>query len=196
MLRYSLNEKRIIAVLLLFMMAPGCRGSDRTLRVAEFNIKELSTEKLIDVDEDGVSELICELNSNTNPETKLYCLTMDGSYPAKACWPEYYHSALPVWEQYNQGLSLISAHSNSLWFPIGIDLGIALVKDLHLDQDVKKGLVSLLEDAKDKVQKDETKAAQDQLSAFQNQISQSGNKIPAERADALKNEAQKVIDSL
>jgi hypothetical protein len=47
------------------------------------------------------------------------------------------------------------------------------------------------------VQKDETKAAQDLLVAFQNQVrAQSGNTIPAERGDTLRNEAQKIIDSL
>jgi outer membrane protein assembly factor BamB len=149
-----------------------------------------------DVDKDGVSELICELNDNTGPKTKLYCLTMNGAYPAKACWPEYYHSAMPVWEQYNQGLSIISAYSNSLWFPIGIDLVIALVKDLHLNQATLSSLLSLLNNAKCKNQEDETKGAQDQLTAFQHQITQIGNEIPAEQADTLKTEVQKIIDSL
>jgi hypothetical protein len=71
-----------------------------------------------DVDGDGVSEWICELYSRDHPQTLVYCFTMGGTYPAKAAWPEYYHSALPPRSQLDQGLSLISAYSNSLWFPL------------------------------------------------------------------------------
>jgi len=72
-----------------------------------------------DVEGDGFSEWICELDGKWDPQTQLYCLTMEGAYPAKSPWPEYYHSALPPIHQAERGLSLISAYSNSLWFPIG-----------------------------------------------------------------------------
>jgi hypothetical protein len=122
---------------------------------------------------------------------------MNGASPAKACWPEYYHSAMPVWEQYSQGLSLISAYSNSLWFPIGIDLVIALVKDLYLNPGVKNSLVTELDNAKSKIQQGNANAAQNHLGAFQNHVrALSGGKIPAEQADILIAEAQKIIDSL
>jgi hypothetical protein len=41
-----------------------------------------------DVDGD-VSEWVCELNGPSCPETMVYCLTMNGEFPADAWWPEY-----------------------------------------------------------------------------------------------------------
>jgi len=72
-----------------------------------------------DVDKDGVSEWIVELMGDTYPETQLYCLTGGGSFPAESPWPEYYHCAYPAEYQLEQDwLTLKSAGSNSLWFPI------------------------------------------------------------------------------
>ena len=72
-----------------------------------------------DVDNDGVSEWVCELNGHSHPETQLYCLTMNGAFPAEAYWPEYYHCAYPAEYQAQQDwLLLKGAYSNSLWFPI------------------------------------------------------------------------------
>jgi len=72
-----------------------------------------------DVDGDGTSEWVCELNGNSHPETMLYCLTMGGKFPAEAYWPEFCHSAYPAEYQYSSDwLPLKAAHSNSLWFPI------------------------------------------------------------------------------
>jgi len=72
-----------------------------------------------DVDGDGVSEWIVELNGNTQRETLVYCLTMNGEFPAMSPWPEYYHTAYPRGYQNDLGwLALNSAGSNSLWFPI------------------------------------------------------------------------------
>lgn len=72
-----------------------------------------------DVDQDGVSEWVVELNGNSHPQTMLYCLTMNGNFPAQAWWPEYVHSAYPAQYQAEQDwLMLKSASSNSLWFPI------------------------------------------------------------------------------
>jgi hypothetical protein len=82
-----------------------------------------------DVDGDGESEWLNEITGHNEPggstgwinrlyRTQTYSLTAHGEYPAKAAWPEYYHSALPPAEQEAQGLSLVSAYSNSLWFPI------------------------------------------------------------------------------
>jgi len=72
-----------------------------------------------DVDGDGISEWIVELNGNSHPETQLYCLTMGGKFPAKSYWPEYYHTAYPAEYQEDQGwLALKAAYSNSVWFPI------------------------------------------------------------------------------
>ena len=78
-----------------------------------------------DVDGDGVSEWICELNGNSQRETQVYCLTMNGRFPAKSPWPEYYHTSYPA-EYQNQldWLVLKSAYSNSLWFPIPEMLGL------------------------------------------------------------------------
>jgi hypothetical protein len=52
-----------------------------------------------DVNGDGKSEWVAEVNGNSHPETLVYCLTAGGPFPAKAYWPEYYHSALPFDEQ-------------------------------------------------------------------------------------------------
>jgi outer membrane protein assembly factor BamB len=72
-----------------------------------------------DVDQDGVSEWVCELNGNSHPETQLYCLTAGGSFPAESPWPEYYHCAYPAEYQNSQSwLTLKGAYSNSLWFPM------------------------------------------------------------------------------
>ena len=72
-----------------------------------------------DVDQDGISEWVCELNGNSHRETQVYCLSMDGKFPAKASWPEYYHAAYPAeYQQKQEWLSLKGAYSNSVWFPI------------------------------------------------------------------------------
>ena len=72
-----------------------------------------------DVDGDGISEYICELNGNSHRETQVYCLTMNGCFPAESPWPEYYHSAYPAeYQQQQDWLTLKAAYSNSLWFPI------------------------------------------------------------------------------
>ncbi len=72
-----------------------------------------------DVDNDGKSEWIVELVGNTDAQTQLYCVTMNGKFPAKSPWPEYYHSAYPAKHQQSQTwLTLKAAYSNSLWFPM------------------------------------------------------------------------------
>jgi hypothetical protein len=72
-----------------------------------------------DVDGDGISEWVCEINGNSHPQTQLYCLTMDGKFPARAYWPEYYHCAYPAEYQIEQNwLLLKGSYSNSLHFPI------------------------------------------------------------------------------
>jgi len=72
-----------------------------------------------DVDQDGVSEWICELRGKTYSRTQIYCLTLSGQFPAESPWPEYYHSAYPAEYQNKQDwLTLKAAYSNSLWFPI------------------------------------------------------------------------------
>ena len=72
-----------------------------------------------DIDGDGVSEWICELRGKTHQRTQIYSLTMNGRFPAESPWPEYYHSAYTAEYQVQQDwLTLKSAYSNSLWFPI------------------------------------------------------------------------------
>jgi len=72
-----------------------------------------------DVDGDGVSEWIVDMNGYSHPQTQVYCLTMGGSFPARSPWPEYYHAALPAENQQEQEwLTLKAAGSNSVWFPI------------------------------------------------------------------------------
>jgi len=72
-----------------------------------------------DVDKDGKSEWIVELNGKMHPWTQVYCLTMDGKFPADSWWPEYTHSAYPADYQAKQDwLKLKGAYSNSLWFPM------------------------------------------------------------------------------
>ena len=72
-----------------------------------------------DVDKDGKSEWICEVNGLSHPQTQIYCLTLNGKFPAEATWPEYYHSALPAEEQLAASwLTTKAAYSNSLWFPM------------------------------------------------------------------------------
>ncbi len=72
-----------------------------------------------DVDNDGESEWIVELNGNSHPETMVYCLTLNGTFPADSAWPEYYHSAYPgEYQQSQDWLMLKGAYSNSLWFPL------------------------------------------------------------------------------
>jgi 3-phytase len=50
---FSIKRKTFVFSI-FFMFVISCHGADQTLRIASFNIKELSTEKLIDVDENGV----------------------------------------------------------------------------------------------------------------------------------------------
>ena len=72
-----------------------------------------------DVDKDGKSEWIAELNGNSHTETQLYCMTEGGAFPADAYWPEYYHCALPAADQQAASwLKLKASASNSLWFPM------------------------------------------------------------------------------
>ncbi len=72
-----------------------------------------------DVDGDGFSDWICELQGNMDPETQVYCLAMGGAVPAESPWPEYYHCAYPASYQRQQAwLTWKGAYSNSLWFPI------------------------------------------------------------------------------
>jgi len=72
-----------------------------------------------DVDGDGISEWVCELNGKYHRQTQVYCLTSNGGFPAESPWPEYYHSAYPAEYQETQDwLKLKGAYSNSLWFPM------------------------------------------------------------------------------
>lgn len=72
-----------------------------------------------DVDKDGKSEWICELNGKSHPQTQLYCLTMNGKFPADSPWPEHLHSAYPAQYQAAQNwLTMKAAYSKSQWFPI------------------------------------------------------------------------------
>jgi hypothetical protein len=72
-----------------------------------------------DVDKDGVSEWVCELNGRSHRQTEVHCLTLDGRFPAESPWPEYYHSACPAQYQNMQDwLKVKGAYSNSLWFPM------------------------------------------------------------------------------
>jgi len=70
-----------------------------------------------DVDKDGKSEWIAELNGNSHPETQVYCMTENGAFPADAWWPEYYHCAAAD-QQAASWLKLKASASNSLWFPM------------------------------------------------------------------------------
>ncbi len=95
-----------------------------------------------DVDQDGVSEWIVELNGNSHTETQLYCLTAGGSFPAHSPWPEYVHSAYPAAYQAQQDwITLKGAGSNSVWFPMPeipampwVLLGIALYLMIQADR--------------------------------------------------------------
>jgi outer membrane protein assembly factor BamB len=72
-----------------------------------------------DVNGDGKSEWVAEVNGNSHPQTQIYCFTMGGAFPAPAMWPEYYHSALPADEQIAAGwLKTKASGSNSLFFPM------------------------------------------------------------------------------
>jgi hypothetical protein len=74
-----------------------------------------------DADMDGVSEWICELREYKDYRlgARVYCLTMEGKFPAESPWPEFYHCAYPAEYQAQQDwLLLKGAYSNSLWFPI------------------------------------------------------------------------------
>jgi len=72
-----------------------------------------------DIEGDGVSEWVCELRGLSYQQTQLYSLTLGGEFPAQSPWPEYYHCAYPARYQAEQDwLTLKSAGSNSLWFPI------------------------------------------------------------------------------
>jgi outer membrane protein assembly factor BamB len=90
-----------------------------------------------DVDKDGKSEWIVELNGKSHPQTMTYCLTLNGKFPADSPWPEYYHSAYPASYQNAQSwLTLKASASNSLWFPmpevllpaIAAMIGVALLR--------------------------------------------------------------------
>jgi hypothetical protein len=87
-----------------------------------------------DIDRDGRSEWVVELNGG-NYDTQLYSLTLQGRFPAQSPWPEYYHCAYPARYQAEQEwLTLKSAGSNSLWFPItqitSAMLALAVLLDL------------------------------------------------------------------
>jgi hypothetical protein len=70
-----------------------------------------------DIDGDGVSEWIVELEGWYHRQTQVYCLTMDGEFPAESPWPEYHHSAYPArYQEEQEWLPLKAAGSNSLWF--------------------------------------------------------------------------------
>jgi len=72
-----------------------------------------------DINGDNTSEWIVELWTNSSSITLIYALTLNGEFPAESPWPEYYHTAYPSSFQYKQDwLTLKSAGSNSLWFPI------------------------------------------------------------------------------
>jgi hypothetical protein len=73
-----------------------------------------------DIDGDNTSEWIVELRTkNSSSLTLIYALTLSGEFPAQSPWPEYYHTAYPSSYQNKQDwLTLKSAGSNSLWFPI------------------------------------------------------------------------------
>jgi len=79
-----------------------------------------------DVDKDGKSEWICgaaaawcNVLTGCDQQTQVYCLTMDGKFPAESPWPEYYHSACPAdYQNVTDWLGLKAAYSNSLWFPM------------------------------------------------------------------------------
>jgi len=88
-----------------------------------------------DIDGDNVSEWIVDLMGHTYQETQLYSLTLGGEFPARSPWPEYYHCAYPARYQAEQEwLTLKSAGSNSLWFPITqiTSAMLALAVLLHL----------------------------------------------------------------
>jgi len=104
-----------------------------------------------DIDSDGVSEWICELSGNRYTgdyynKTRIYCLTHNAPYPAQSPWPEHYHTAYPAKHQQEQDwLTLKSAGSNSLWFPIREQVSIILFfagvwKIASSRQGVKTGL--------------------------------------------------------
>lgn len=82
-----------------------------------------------DIDKDGISEWIVELNGKSHPQTQVYCLTMNGKFPANSPWPEYSHSAYPAEYQAKQTwMQLRGAYSNSLWFPMSeVALGSAIL---------------------------------------------------------------------
>jgi outer membrane protein assembly factor BamB len=72
-----------------------------------------------DVDGDGVSEWLCDLNGPSHRESMVYCFTMNGRFPADAYWPEYYHCSLPGPDQAQADwLRLKAPYSNGLFFPI------------------------------------------------------------------------------
>ncbi len=72
-----------------------------------------------DVDRDGKSEWIADLNGNTHSQSMLYCMTLGGSFLADAWWPEFSHCAYPgEYQKSCSWLKLKAAYSNSLWFPM------------------------------------------------------------------------------
>lgn len=88
-----------------------------------------------DVDKDGKSEWICEVNGKSHPQTQVYCLTMNGKFPAESPWPEYVHSAYPAAYQAQQSwLTLKGAYSKSMWIliPEGLVSAFAALMALGL----------------------------------------------------------------
>ena len=80
-----------------------------------------------DLDGDGASEWLCELEGPQFPQSQICCL-QTGRFPADSPWPEYYHSAYPAhYQQEQDWLTLKSAYSNSLWFPVPEVPAVALV---------------------------------------------------------------------
>jgi hypothetical protein len=73
-----------------------------------------------DVDMDGKSEWIVELSGpGRGADTLVYCLTMNGKFPAESPWPEYVHSAYPAeYQQAQDWLTLKGAYSKGCWFPM------------------------------------------------------------------------------
>jgi outer membrane protein assembly factor BamB len=72
-----------------------------------------------DVDQDGISEWLVEITSPAQETAQLYCLTMNGKFPAEATWPEYVHCRYPGEYQAAQDwLTLKGAYSAGCWFPM------------------------------------------------------------------------------
>ncbi len=70
-----------------------------------------------DIDDDGMSEWVVELRGWYHQQTRVYCLTMGGQFPAPSPWPEFHHCAYPAdYQAQEEWLTLKAAGSNSLWF--------------------------------------------------------------------------------